>query len=907
MEEEAKKKSLKKYLEGDVEFLRKSKDVLNHLKKPKVAWTVILVLLFIIIFWSASIRLSNLPILKDTTTGDTIPSDLDTFYFLRIAQTILDEGKLPEFDSFRRASGPVPYTQEILPQTTVLLYKVINIFSEKSLGYVFTITPVIFFIISLILFFFLSYNLTKNKIVALLSSFFLAFVPSFLFRTLAGSADHDSFGIMAFFAVLLVFVISLKYLQREKEKKLSTSIYYGLITAFLTAFAVVCWGGVVVFLYIIIPLSILIFWILNLKNNPNKKDNLLIGVYYWIWFLFSSFFGIIYGLGLLDNLQRYSISSSGIISIFTFLFLIVDYLFYYFKNKLNQKSKEYRIILSFVATILIGIIFLFVIGKNPFEIISEVFLRFLHPYGKERIGLTVAENAQPYLRDFISQIGKIFFWISFVGTLFLGYYFVRGVKDKKQKRNLLILWILMIVGLILTRVSSTSIFNGENFLSKLLYFGGIILFAIYFLYIYFKGEINVDSSTIILFSWMVIMFVAARGAVRLFFVLTPFICFLSAYSVYHLWKFAKNAKEEITKFILYFVFLLVIIGLIISLTGFISGVSAQAKVAGPSASAQWQNAMGWVRENTLQDDLFVHWWDYGYWVQGLGKRATLVDGGHGNCWDHEVGRYLLTTPYPETAFSFIKTHNISYLLIDQTDINKYPAFSIIGSDKSGKDRLSWINTFILDSTQVKETKEGLLTLYRGGTMLDQSLTYKDQNNTTIFLPESESGIGAILIETKNNSVNSAKGIFIYKNQQYQIPLRYVYYDQKFIDLGEGLDVTLYFYPLVIQTEEGINLNKNGAVMYLSGKVKDSLFAQVYLMDDPLKRFKELELVHTEDDYIVGLMKTQGGIESDFVYFGGVRGPIKIWKAKPNENIQVVEKFLGCNEFASLDNETFIKN
>jgi len=38
--------------------------------------------------------------------------------------------------------------------------------------------------------------------------------------------------------------------------------------------------------------------------------------------------------------------------------------------------------------------------------------------------------------------------------------------------------------------------------------------------------------------------------------------------------------------------------------------------------------MSWVRENTNPGEVFVHWWDYGYWVEYLGERPTLADGGH---------------------------------------------------------------------------------------------------------------------------------------------------------------------------------------------------------------------------------------------------------------------------------------
>ena len=138
---------------------------------------------------------------------------------------------------------------------------------------------------------------------------------------------------------------------------------------------------------------------------------------------------------------------------------------------------------------------------------------------------------------------------------------------------------------------------------------------------------------------------------------------------------------------------------------------------------QWEKAMFWVRENTPEKSIFVHWWDYGYWVQTIGQRPTVTDGGHSiKHWDHLTGRYLLTTPNPETALSLMKTYNVSYLLIDSTDLGKYPAYSSIGSDENGRDRLSNIPLIPLFDTQ--ETDTGTLKVYQGGTSVDEDMFYE---------------------------------------------------------------------------------------------------------------------------------------------------------------------------------------
>ena len=145
--------------------------------------------------------------------------------------------------------------------------------------------------------------------------------------------------------------------------------------------------------------------------------------------------------------------------------------------------------------------------------------------------------------------------------------------------------------------------------------------------------------------------------------------------------------------------------------------------------------MSWVRENTAEGSIFLHWWDYGYWVQTLGERPTVTDGGHMiGYWDHLVGRYVLTTPYSETAYSFMKSQNVSYLLIDPSDLGKYPAYSVIGSDTEGDDRYSAIPIMLIDESQTTETDTGVQRIYTGGSYLDQDIQYTNEEGNLIYLP-----------------------------------------------------------------------------------------------------------------------------------------------------------------------------
>ena len=43
------------------------------------------------------------------------------------------------------------------------------------------------------------------------------------------------------------------------------------------------------------------------------------------------------------------------------------------------------------------------------------------------------------------------------------------------------------------------------------------------------------------------------------------------------------------------------------------------------SSNDWTDSLEWIKNNTDKDAVIASWWDYGYWIQTKGERATLVD------------------------------------------------------------------------------------------------------------------------------------------------------------------------------------------------------------------------------------------------------------------------------------------
>jgi asparagine N-glycosylation enzyme membrane subunit Stt3 len=861
--------------------------VMKILKDKRFQWAVAGIILLFVLFSTSSIRLSNWDLLTDQTTGEKIPLALDPFYFLRLSETIVEQGGLPEVDVMRYPSANAEYSPEILPQAVVGMYRIGNLFGDYTLREVNVFSPVAFYFVGLILFFFLIYVLTKSKTIAVISSIFLAYAPSYLYRTMAGFSDHEAIGMVALFAAMLVFSLALKWI--DKNKGLLGAGLFGLGAAFLSTLTIASWGGVAKLLFMIFALGFLVFWLFKIREDKGFiKRGLL---FYTTWVLFSFLFGPILGYGAKYIFDVYMLSSAGLISLFVLGFIFVDSGLLLWGNKFSFIKKKYRVAYSFAGIFALGIVGLAALGKSIISVLAEVWLSVFHPWGVGRVGLTVAENSQPYLLDWIAQSGNVIFWMAFMGILFVGWEFARDIKNMKRRILTVLFWIVMVCSSLFSRISPTSIMNGTNFISQVVYAGGLFLALGFLLWLYFNEKFSVKSEILFIVAWTFVVLLSGRAAQRIFFAIAPFMSFMAAYFIIKLFHYAKENKEEILKIILVLAIIVSVFLAARSVYDFDNSIRIQASQQGPSAHYQWQATMSWVRDNTAEKSIFMHWWDYGYWVETLGERRTLTDGGHVvTHWDHFIGRYVLTTPYPETAYSFMKTHEVTHLLIDPTDLGKYGAYSKIGSGEDGMDRYAAIPVIPLDSRQTVESADSITMVYSGGMTLFEDIEYTTETGT-IFLPAGKAGLGGIILSLNNvdnmASIVQPIGVYFYNNQRYDIPIRYAQTAEGLVDFGGGLDAVIKIIP----SFDGRNINQFGAAIYLSPKVSRGLFAQLYLLDDAFGKYGDMKIAHKQDDGLVASIKSQGGVVGDFIYYGGFRGPIKIWDISYPEGTLAREEFL----------------
>jgi len=876
-------------------------------------------ILAVILFISVYIRTRNIPKLKDITTGTwTLGPDLDPFLFLRWAKYIAEHGKLFLLDHMRYVpladicSGiycsPVNTGGEmnLISYMIVWLSKFLVFFDKDvTVTYAAILFPVVMaFLTGIAVFLFtrkLFYKEDKKiaNIIALIATAIFILVPSLLSRSIAGIPEKES---AAFFFLFGAFYF---FLEAYTSEKLKRGIIFSILAGVFTAVLGMVWGGVT---FAFLGIAGFVLFAFFLGKVDNKRF-----LFYTVWFITSLIIVVVpfltrYGL----IIYLFGSSSTGL-DFMVFFVLLTDFLIFKKKlfrldEKIKKKIKIPTSLLSvIIAFVALGILASLVFGISFIpDMVKDVISHAIAPFEQTRFGVTVAENKQPYfMNDWIGEFGPVvlniplYFWLFFVGSVFLFYNMIKPLA-KKEKIILVVGYVLFLLGLVFSKYSSSSVLNGESGLSLLVYFGGVLVFLITFGSVYYKRykedklhvfeEFNI--SYVFYFIILTMMIVAARGAVRLVMVLgavTPIaIAFLMVKSTQKYF----HEKEESKKIFIGIAVLIILIASVFTTWAYYKNDVSVAENFAPGVYQwQWQKAMAWVRENTPTSAVFAHWWDYGYWVQSIGERATILDGGNAiGYWNHFMGRLVLTGTDEREALNFLYAHNGTHLLIDSSDIGKYGAFSSIGSNEN-YDHYSWIPTVLLDSSQTQETNNETIYIYPIGTATDEDIIL-NQSGKDVLLPRRSTGVLAVAVrENTEKEIVGATVYFVYNQQQYSMPLRYVHIRGKLYDFKTGLDAGIFIFPSLEQQGSQLSVNDIGAAFYLGERVIHTELVKLYLFNETSNYFK---LVHSEQSPIIEQLKGYNLNIGDFVYYQGFQGPIKIWEISYPSDIKLNSTYLSMD-------------
>lgn len=886
-------------MEEDTILKERTGKVVDFIKK-RYSWISYVILAFIV-YIGIYIRTLNLSGLRDITTGGwTLGPDLDPFLFLRWAEYIVQHGSLMMTDVMRYF--PIGYDVRIElilhPYLIAWFHKVAVMFGSTSVTQSAALFPVfVTALATIFLFLFVrkvfseSLGKLESNVVALLSALFFVILPPLLPRTIAGIPEKEASGFMFLFLAFYLF------LTAWKSNTLKWQSIFAVFAGIATAMMALVWGGSI-YITLTVGLSLFIAFIFGQID----RGKLIISV---VWVIVSlglmNLFSARFTLGLILS------STTTLIAIAPVLVMVVHFLIFETGLKHSKFAQLFpkipRPIFSLIVAVIIGIVLgSFIYGPSfAFDKLRDLTKPLISPT-TDRLGITVAENRQPYFSEWAGTFGPtisnvpIFFWLFIFGSVYL-YWKMLHLFNKKEKIIITVSYAIFLLAMVFSRYSSESSFNGTNAISIIFYIIGALIFVAGFGYYYFKNYNSnntekfskIDFGLIILFTFFFLSIISARGAVRLIMILGIPAAIIVSYFLVSTTKSALFANSG--KIFKWAVAIILILASVYS-AFFFYQVSAQTAVTYiPSTyTQQWQKSMSWVRENTPENAVFAHWWDYGYWVQSIGKRATVTDGGNSvPYWNHLIGRYALTGTDERKALELLYSHNVTHFLIDSTDIGKYTAFSSIGSDEN-YDRYSWINAFVLDQSQTQETKNTTLFVYVGGAPLDQDIIYM-MNGTRVFLPAFVSGLGGIIVQKDKlgNIVSDPMGVFIYQNRQYQIPLKYVYSNGVMSSFGNGIESGIFMFPRVTQTSTGAaQIDQDGALLYLSERTINSQLARLYLFNQKTPYFT---LVNSQDDFIVEQLKSQTNLNSDFIYYDSIRGPIRIWQVSYPSDLSINEEYL----------------
>lgn len=856
---------------------------------------LVIIILFFIISIAVNIRIKNLPYLVDTTTGKYIPIEADGLTFIRYAEHILEHGALMGNDVLRY----VPYGYDPLPEFNFLAsflaysYKIISVFYQGSFDYWATIYPIVMFAIFIIVFFFLTKELFDTKI-SLLATASVAVLPVLLERTTAGFTDKEPLAMITMALSFLLYVLS------WKSKTNQISIILGVLAGLTTAITGAIWGGVQ-FIYIIIGLTTLIFILLE---KYSIKD-LLTYSSWFITLIITSIFLVQTRATLMDILT----TVTAIPMTFTFAVGIIDYLIKKYETPSIKKIYENKIprpIVSITITaIVLSLIVLFIRGPYFFYGSSKQLYQYLtQPEGVGRWGLTVQESQPTYTTLWLFKFGPRYFFLVLIGVIILLYEGVKGIAEKKK---IIIAFTIFFISFIFHKYSSESILNGINPISKIFYLGGILALISIYIYVYFSkylkernlSGLKVNRTSIFMILWFLISIAAAKSKIRLLIILAIVSAPLFAFAIFYIYKKLTEIDIPINVFgfkitpknikiftIIILAFLLFSpFGTLAQKTPIINKIpvikddgllishyktsSAISYIFKPTIDPKEQTIMKWIRENTNRNAVFASWWDYGYWIQTLGERGTISDGGNARgAINYFTGRYLITSNNDTETLEFLYANNVTHIVVFGQDLFKYPVISLIGSNVD-YDRYSWIIGLIKNPTRTRKEGEITYMYYIIGKeiVLDDNLIYEDKKYKM-----QEGKVLEIVIPTKENNgkvvILQPLAFITDKYQKSVVPIECVIHKGKEIIFPKkGLDACIVLKPFILQNYQ----DEIGSAMLIQKKARYSFFTRYYVKGESNKNF---ELVYSDDQ----------GIPFAQVEMGGII-PNRIWKVNYPKDIK----------------------
>ncbi len=555
--------------------------------------------------------------LEPMINSQPIVRAFDPWFQLRVTDYVAENGYSAFFTWYDDATW-VPWGRDMartsyvgVPFTSAFFYFLLNgIGIQVEVITVSIMLPAFMGALTAIVAFFLGKELANNT-VGLFSGLFMAFIPAFLTRTVAGFYDNECVGVFAIVLTSYLFIRSLK------RGSLISGVGAGLALGYL----LVSWGAA----EFMLGLFALYAGVMLVMGRYSKR---LLSTY-TITIALGIFIGDLIPRNGFGNLTNFSILApigmAGLLVAYEIWLRIGGYR----ETTATALAPHIKPILVGLITPIVGIIaYLIYAGgteleitpytSNPILRLGSKFLTVINPFTRldQRILASVAEHLPSPWGSFYNTLLVLILFFP------LGMYFAfkRG-RDED--------WFILLYGLAS---------------------------------VYFAGSM-------IRLSLILAPGVSVLAAVATYNILSPYAKVITQKSVFERRRFRMSSsltsEHALTAFA--FVALLLSVNIILGVQYVSWQVGnpefAQADISADSQATDWQTAMTYIRNNLPSTAVIASWWDYGYWINSASDASTIVDNGTLNTTQVAMMGYALMSLNLTDSLKTFKTWNTTHVLV----------------------------------------------------------------------------------------------------------------------------------------------------------------------------------------------------------------------------------------------------
>jgi dolichyl-diphosphooligosaccharide--protein glycosyltransferase len=555
--------------------------------------------------------------LEPLVDAQPIVRAFDPWFQLRVTDYVVENGYSAYFTWYDDATW-VPWGRDMartsyvgVPFTSAFFYFLLNgIGIQVDVLTVSLVLPAFMGALTAIVAFFLGRELSNNT-VGLLGGLFMAFIPAFLTRTIAGFYDNECVGV---FAIVLTSYLFLRSLKRGSAM---SAVGAGIGLGYL----LVSWGAA----DFMLGLLALYAGVMLVMGRYSKR--LLSS--YTITIALGIFIGDLIPHNGFNNLTDFAflapIGMAGLLVAYDIWLRIGGYR----ETTASALTPHIKPILVGLITPLIGVVaYMLYTGGSDLEItpytsnpilrLGSKFLTVINPFTRldKRILASVAEHLPSPWGSFYNSLLILIFFFP------LGMYFAykRG-RDED--------WFILLYGIT----------------------------AVYF------------AGSMIRLSLILAPGVAILAALATYNVLSPYAKVVTQKSVFERRRFRMSSSLTSEHALTAFAF----VGLLLSVN-IILGVQyvsfqvgnpefAQADISASGQSTDWQTAMTYVRNNLPATAVIASWWDYGYWINSASDANTIVDNGTLNTTQVAMMGYAMMSINLTDSLKTFKTWNTTHVLV----------------------------------------------------------------------------------------------------------------------------------------------------------------------------------------------------------------------------------------------------